>query len=616
MTNVPPPIADYAYLSDCHGSALVSRHGSIDWCCLPRIDAAPCFARLLDWQQGGYCQVSPATSYRSSRRYLDGSLVLETTFVTAEGEVRVLDFLPIGDDEDAGFCRQVLRRIEGLQGTVNLSIDIVPRFDYGAIRPWIRRRGGSFIAVGGSDGLLINGSLPLQTPDRHGLHGSWKISSGEYQYLALYHARPEVLDDGVVTAPDADLIESRLAATVAWWQRWSDRASLACFDIDLVRRSATVLKGLTNAPTGAIAAAATTSLPEAPAGERNWDYRFSWIRDSYFTVRSLAELGFETEADSFRRFIERSTAGSSEELQILFGVGGERRLHEYTIDELEGYRHARPVRVGNAAEAQRQLDVYGELLDLAWLWHGRGKTPDDDYWEFLVELVDDAVELWKEPDQGMWEMRGAPRHFVLSKAMCWLAFDRGLRLAHETGRNAPVKRWEKARSAVREAIETKGYDHYRGVFIQAFEHPVMDASLLLLPIIGFVEDDDPRMVRTVDAICADLGEGGLLRRYAADADGLPGREGTFLACSFWLAECLGRQGRMEEARGVYQRAAATANDLGLLAEEYDITGERMMGNFPQGLSHLSQIAAAVVLAKGDTSCFTPSTPGTDAKQDT
>ena len=447
--------------------------------------------------------------------------------------------------------------------------------------------------------------------DRHRLRGSWRVKPGEHHYLALYYARPESLDEGQVTPPEAADMEKRLTATLAWWRRWSGKAASTCVDINQVRRSAAVLKGLTNAPTGAIAAAATTSLPEAPGGQRNWDYRYSWIRDSYFTVRSLAELGFVAEADGFRRFVERSTAGSAEELQILFGVGGERRLHEYPIAELHGYRGASPVRVGNAAQTQRQLDVYGELLDLAWLWHGRGQTPDDDYWEFLVELVDDAVELWKKPDQGMWEMRGEPRHFVLSKAMCWLAFDRGLRLARDTGRKAPLERWEKARAAVRKAVETRGYDRRRGVFIQAFDHPQMDASLLLLPLIGFIDDLDPRMVRTIEAIRADLGEGELLRRYAPGIDGLPGREGVFLAGSFWLAECLARQGRLEEARRVYRRAAETANALGLFAEEYDVEDRRMLGNFPQGLSHLSQIAAAVALARSEKACA----PGSDAAQE-
>jgi len=354
---------------------------------------------------------------------------------------------------------------------------------------------------------------------------------------------------------------------------------------------------LSNAPSGAIAAAATTSLPETPGGSRNWDYRYSWVRDSAFTVRALSELGYLREADGFRRFIERSCAGSAEELQILFGVGGERRLHEYEIEELEGYRQARPVRIGNAAETQLQLDVYGELLDLAWRWHERGHSPDDDYWEFLVELVDAACRQWRNPDRGIWEMRGKPRHFVLSKAMCWVAVDRGIRLAEDLNRQAPLDSWRQNRDQIRAAIEAQGYDEKRGVFVQAFDSPAMDASLLLLPIFGFISAGDERMQRTIAEIRKELSEDGLLRRYRSDD--LDGEEGVFLACSFWLAECLANQGQVAEARQVFQAASATANDLGLFSEEFDPNRQEMLGNFPQGLTHLSLIAAAVALNRVD-----------------
>jgi GH15 family glucan-1,4-alpha-glucosidase len=356
-----------------------------------------------------------------------------------------------------------------------------------------------------------------------------------------------------------------------------------------------VLKGLSNAPTGAIAAAATTSLPESPGGSRNWDYRYSWVRDSCFTVRTLAELGYAREADGFRRFIERSCAGNAGKLQILFGVGGERRLDEREIPELEGYRGAGPVRVGNAAERQVQLDVYGELLDLAWSWHQRGHAPDDDYWEFLVELVNDTVRKWRGPDQGIWEMRGEPRHFVLSKAMCWLAVDRGVRLAEDLRRPAPVEAWRAARGEIRAWLDEEGFDRSRGTFVQAQGLPVMDSSLLLLPIYGIVAADDDRMVRTVEAIRRDLDQDGLLRRY--ERDDLEGEEGVFLACTFWLAECLARQGNYADGEAVFRRAIATSNDLGLFAEEYDTRNREMLGNFPQGLTHLALIAAAVALGR-------------------
>jgi GH15 family glucan-1,4-alpha-glucosidase len=347
-----------------------------------------------------------------------------------------------------------------------------------------------------------------------------------------------------------------------------------------------------------VAAAATTSLPERIGGSRNWDYRYTWIRDSAFTVRSLAELGFHAEADGFRRFVERSAAGSAEDLQVIYGLGGERRLDETELRHLEGYRRSRPVRLGNGAARQTQLDVYGHLLLLAYRWHQRGDSPDDDYWRFLVELVEAAATRWSEPDRGIWEMRGEPQHFVHSKAMCWSALEVGIRLAKECSRRAPTRRWAKARDECRRAIERHGYDRKRGVFVQAFDRPALDAALLLLPEAEFVEPTDARMVRTVDAIREELDEGGLLVRYRG-ADGLRGREGAFLACTFWLVECLARQGRAEEAREVFDRAASTGNDVGLFSEEYDPKAKQMLGNFPQGLTHLSHIAAALALDAHD-----------------
>ena len=594
-----PPIGDYGYISDCHSAALVSRAGSIDWCCMPRLDSGSIFGRLLDWEKGGHCRIAPTAPARCARRYLEGSLILETIYRTEGGEVRLLDFFTMRKKGEHHPHRQILRLVEGVRGKVEMTLEIAPRFDYGAIRPWLRDRGDHFLAIGGTDGLLISGDLDLAMQGRHRLAGRFTLREGERRHLSLLHRKPEALDEGLVEVPAIEELDRRFAQTRQWWRTWSDDGGLPGAYGELSRRSAIVLKGLSNAPTGAIAAAATTSLPESPGGSRNWDYRYSWIRDSYFTVRSLAELGYASEADGFRRFVERSTAGSAEELQILFGVGGERRLLEREIDELCGYRGASPVRVGNAAEGQRQLDVYGELLDLAWIWHRRGCSPDDDYWEFLCELVNAAARLWAGPDQGIWEMRGAPRHFVQSKAMCWVALDRGIRLAEELGRQAPLEAWRAARRSVREAVETHGYDRKRGVFIQAFERPVMDAALLLLPVAGFVDYRDERMVRTVAAVRAELEEEGLLRRYGSGDDQLDGEEGVFLPCTFWLAECLARQGDTAGARRVFERGVATGNDLGLFAEEYDLRSGQMLGNFPQGLTHLSLIAAAVAIAEAE-----------------
>ncbi|KFI22282.1 glycoside hydrolase family 15 protein [Nitrosococcus oceani] len=599
-----PAISDYGYISDCHSSALISKSGSIDWCCMPRVDSRSCFGRLLGWEQGGYCQIAPPEPHEVSRRYLPQTLILETTFRTSEGEARLLDCFTLREGGKQHPHRQILRVLEGLKGQVSFRVDIAPRFDYGAIKPWIQRRhnnhsGDYYIVIGGSDGLLISNDFRLEMKDRHNLQGACHIKEGQRVHLSLLYRRPESLDEGWANIPTIETLDQRLEETIKWWHAWFSQGEFNGPHAEQAQRSALVLKGLCNAPTGAIAAASTTSLPEAPGGERNWDYRFTWIRDSTFTVRSLADLGYIKEADGFRRFIERTAAGCADEVQILFGVGGERRLHEFEIKELPGYRGAKPVRQGNAAEKQIQLDVYGELLELAWRWRQRGQTPDEDYWEFLVGLVNAAGERWKEPDQGLWEMRGEPRHFVHSKVMCWAALDRGIKLAADLDNHAPLEWWKQERKAVRQAVEEKGYDFQRGIFIQAFDHVEMDAGLLLLPVVGFVDYQDERMIRTTNAVWRDLEQEGLLRRYRAEShdDGLQGKEGVFLACSFWLAECLAYQGRLEEAREVFTQAAATGNDLGLYSEEYDTEKKEMLGNFPQGLTHLSLIAAAVALSK-------------------
>jgi GH15 family glucan-1,4-alpha-glucosidase len=591
------PIGDYAFLGDCHTGALVSSDGSVDWLCLPRLDAGSYFGRLLDRERGGCCVVTPADpAARTSRRYLDGTLVLQTEMATPSGRVRVTDCLTMRPGGARRPYRQLLRVIDGLDGAVDLRVQVTPRFDYGQVRPWIRRSGRTWQALGGDDGLVIEGDVPLALSGLHDLVAEVRVAAGQRLRLSLRHVRPEVLD-GAGTRPTApEELDRRLAQTVAWWRGWSARAGRLGPDQAAVVRSAMVLKALTQATTGAIAAAATTSLPEAPGGSRNWDYRASWVRDSVFALRSLGELGYAAEADGFRRFVQRSAAGSAEELQIMYGLRGERRLAELTLDDLEGYGGARPVRIGNAAARQHQHDVYGELLDLAWSWHRQGHSPDADDWRFLVELVNEAAERWKAPDRGIWELRGRPRHLVHSKVMCWVALDRGLRLAADLGFAAPVGRWTATRAANRAAVERRGYDPERGVFTQAFGRAELDAALLLLPSVGFVAWDDPRMRRTVDAVRRELEVDGLLLRYRTP-DGLDGTEGTFVACTFWLAECLARQGRATEAHAAFARASATANDLGLFAEEYDPVTGTLLGNYPQALTHLSHIAAAVALAE-------------------
>lgn len=597
-----PPIADYALIGDCHTTALVSRSGSIDWCCMPRFDSGSVFGRLLDWDRGGYCAIAPRSADTSSfRSYLQDTLVLVTTFRDQGGEARLFDCFTMRRGGSREPYKQLIRVVEGVRGRMNLDLVISPRFDYGEVRPWIRQHGVRlYSAIGGDDALVMAGDPDLTPTDGHNLTAPISIRAGQRSRISIQHVRPELLDSEEVSGPSPEEIDRRLQQTIEWWHRWVSRVQIEGPHAVAVTRSAIILKCLTNAPTGAIVAAPTTSLPEVPGGSRNWDYRYSWIRDSSFAVRTLAELGREAEADGFRRFIERSAAGSTEDLQILYGVGGERRLVELTLDDAAGYRGARPVRVGNAAARQVQLDAYGALLDLAWRWHLRGRSPDDDYWRFLVELVDCAAMRWREADRGIWEVRGAPKHFVHSKAMCWSALERGLRLARECSRRAPERRWRTARNQVRRAIESEGYDRKRGIFVRSFGSRDVDAALMLLPAADFVDYEDDRMVRTVDVIRDKLMEDGLLRRYRA-ADGLKGREGVFLPASFWLAECLARQGRREEAVEVFDRVVSTGNELGLYSEEFDTSAGEMLGNFPQGLTHLSHISAAIALGEGSES---------------
>ncbi len=606
-----PPIDDYAFISDCHASALISKAGSIDWCCMPRFDSAPVFGRLLDWRNGGACSIAPRQPSSASRRYLDGTLVHSTVFDTAGGEAEVLDCFTTHEGGAQNPYRQLLRIIEGRRGRTDLHIDIEPRFDYAGVRPWIRHHGPHlYSAIGGNDALAISCDKPLSVTDEHNLVADVTVRAGERVRLVIQSVRPEQIDPSPPPAPDADELDRRLRETIEWWRRWSSKCNLGGPYGPGAKLSAVVLKGLTHAPTGAVVAAPTTSLPEAIGHERNWDYRYSWIRDSHFTVRALADLGFHAEADGFRRFIERAAAASVESLQIMYGVGGERRLTEILLDDLDGYARSRPVRVGNAAAGQLQLDVYGELLDLAWRWHERGSSPDDDYWRFLVSVVDFVADNWDRPDLGLWELRGRPRHHVHSKAMCWVALDRGIRLARDCLRRAPEKRWRAARDAVRRALDRRGFNRSINSFVQSFGSRQVDAALLLLPAFDVVPYDDPRMIGTVDAIREQLDDRGLIRRYK-NADSLSGQEGTFLACSFWLVDCLAHQGRLTEAREAFDRALAAANDVGLFAEEYDPTHERSLGNFPQALTHLSHITAAVALthaAAGDSDNSPSPTP--------
>ena len=593
------PIGDYAMIGDCHTAALVSAGGSIDWCCLPRFDSGSTFARLLDRRRGGHCSITPVQREESerSREYLEDSLVLATTFGAPSGEARLIDCFLVGGRKRANWQREILRVVEGQRGVVELELRVAPRFDYGQIRPWIRRHSHHMhSAIGGNDGLCIWCEQELEEDPRHELVGRIRVAAGDKVRLLLGYSPPELVGADP-PEPEPSSLDRELKATLGWWRRWARSIELGSADEPGARRSGFALKALPHGPTGAIAAAPTTSLPEAIGSSRNFDYRFAWVRDSSFSSRAFAELGCAEEADAFRAFIMRSAAGHADDLQVVYGVGGERRLGVTELDSLEGYRGSKPVRVGNAAASQRQLDSYGELVNLTWRWHRRGHSPDDDDWRFLVSLIDHASEQWRSPDSGLWEWPGKPDHFVHSKVLCWSALDRGIRLAEECMRRGPIRDWKHSRDELRRKIERHGYDRKRGVYVQAFDRKMMDAALLLLPTVEFVDWRDERMVRTTQAVREKLHAAeGLLYRYRR-SDGLPGKEGAFVCCSFWLAECLAHQGELLDARSVFDAAVSTANDLGLFSEQVDTRSGELLGKFPQALTHLSHISAAIALAE-------------------
>jgi GH15 family glucan-1,4-alpha-glucosidase len=533
--------------------------------------------------------------YRVKREYRGDSLVLVTTFSTRAGEARLVDFFSMRAGGKLHPRRELVRVIHGLRGHVAFDVSVVPRFDFGEVKPWIYESGsGARSVVGSNTGLRIFGDVPLQLSGDHDLHARVEVTPGVRYHLGLNFFRPDETQKRRSAAGDLSVLKAHYLETKKWWQDWTSKIRYRDGHGVSIMRSAMTLKALSYAPTGAIVAAVTTSLPESVGGERNWDYRFCWIRDSIFTVRALSTLGLESEADGVRRFIQRSAAGNAEELQVLYGVDGKRRLTEIALDGLEGWRGSRPVRIGNAASQQFQLDMYGLIVELSWRWSEQGVPPEKDYWDFLVAIIEAAIDQSRKPDRGIWEIRSAPRHFVHSKVMCWAAVDGGIALAEKHSLAAPLERWRERRDEIRHNIETRGMDHERGIFVESYGSDQVDAALLLLPGVDFVAYDDERMVRTTEVIRRELASGGLILRYKS-VDGLQSREGTFLACTFWLVECLARQGRRREALRAFKHATAAANDLGLFAEQYDPRSKQMLGNFPQGLTHLAHISAALAL---------------------
>ncbi|TMK92996.1 MAG: glycoside hydrolase family 15 protein [Actinobacteria bacterium] len=592
--NPYPPISDYALLSDCHTAALVSRDGSIDWCCFHRFEARPVFARLLDWGKGGFFRIAPRHEYEASRRYLPDTNILETTFRTADGVLVLTDFVPV--KRDMGHPdHHLLRLVRCTEGEVAVKAKFEPRFDYGLTEPRLEQVDDDLAVVyGGADALVLQSELPIGTADISACTAARTLRAGEEAFVALTYSLPHELEPDRLSA---DEVATKLRETEEFWREWAAGCTYEGPYRDAVVRSALVLKALTNGPTGAIVAAATTSLPEEVGGERNWDYRYTWLRDSALTLNALFALGFTDEAEAYMAWLKRTTAGRARDLQIMYGVGGERFLPEVELDHLEGYRGSRPVRVGNGAYKQFQLDVFGELLDTVWVYRQHGGEIDDVFWEFLGRVAGAVIDRWSEPDQGIWEIRGDPKHFTYSKVMAWVALDRVVRLAELDGREGAVEEWRRVRDEIRALVERDGVHPDTGAFTQSFgDGGKHDASNLMIPIVGLVTHDDPRARATSERIVGELSADGFVYRYLTDGvDGLSGDEATFAICSFWLVECLARAGETERARELFERLLRFCNDVGLLAEEIDPHSGELIGNFPQAFSHVGLIQAATAL---------------------
>jgi alpha,alpha-trehalase len=593
------PIADYGLLADCNSAALVDRDGSIGWLCLPRYDSPAVFAQILD-PEGGHWQIKPFGPYRTERRYLPGTLVIETTFVTQSGSVRLTDAMAFPEGQrhhELGFGTPhlMLRLVEGVLGEVELGFELAPRPEYGLVKPLFRASESGGRTFGGPNQVVVSAGVPTTIQDST-MSTTFTVSAGDRVGFALQWAPPE----GPAPEPfTPDQVAARIEDTVEAWRSWE--AEHDVYDgphRELVRLSSRVLKGLTYRPTGAIVAAPTTSLPETVGGERNWDYRYSWIRDSSLTIEALYIGACSDEAEEFISFMTSSAGGRASErsLQIMYGIAGEHDLTERELPHLRGWRNSAPVRVGNGAWGQTQLDVYGELLNSLYLYRERLGELHPEIQRFVADLANTAARRWRETDAGMWEMRGEPRHHLSSKVLCWVALDRAVALTPQLGEHAEVERWTAERDQIREAVLTRGWSEARQAYAQSFDSDELDAAQLLMPILGFLPATDEWMRSTIEAIAADLTEDGLVLRYrneeGLNADGLTGEEGTFVICSFWLVSALAMAGEADRAEQLFDQLASYANDLGLLAEEIDTANGELLGNFPQAFSHIGLITAA------------------------
>ena len=583
---MPSRIEDYAVIADWQSIALVAKDGSLDWLCLPRFDSDACFAALLGTPDNGRWKIAPEGEVRAvRRRYRPGTLILETELETSEGAVTLIDLMPI-----FGQGTDVVRIAAGQRGRVPMRMELLVRFGYGAIVPWVRAIEGGIEAVAGPD--LLRLITPVVT---HGEGLStvarFSVGAGERVPFVLTWSPSHLPDPGHVDA------EQALTGTEAGWKAWSDQCTVTGPYREIVQRSLITLKALTYQPTGGIVAAATTSLPEWLGGKRNWDYRICWLRDATFTLYSLMSAGYFDEARDWTNWLLRAVAGDPSQLQILYGIAGERRLPEVELDWLPGYEGSRPVRVGNAASLQLQLDVYGEVMDALHLARRVGLAPSEAGWALQRTLMGYLEKIWQEPDEGIWEVRGPRRHFTHSKVMAWVAFDRAVKGIEQFGLDGPLERWRAIRDRIHESVCREGFDAGVGAFVQSYGSKEVDASLLMIPLVGFLPATDPRVLGTVRAVESSLLRDGFVARYATHpaVDGLPPGEGAFLACSFWLADNYALQGRIAEATEMFERLSGLANDVGLLSEEYDPVTRRLLGNFPQAFTHVSLINTALNL---------------------
>ena len=587
---MPLHLEEYALIGDCETAALVGRDGSIDWLCVPRFDSGACLAALLGAPEHGRWLLTPRDPIRQiRRRYREGTLILETEFETDDGAVTVIDFMPPRSQQ-----LDLVRLVVGQRGHVAMRMELILRPDYGSIIPWVRRTEHGIRAIAGPDALQLYTDVKLHG-ERFTTVADFSVSAGQrVPFVLVWHA------SHLPPPPPIDA-EETLSHTEHWWQAWSQRCTYEGPWREAVVRSLITLKALTYAPTGGIVAAPTTSLPEQLGGVRNWDYRYCWVRDATFTLYALISNGYIGEAQAWRAWLLRAVAGTPSQLNIMYGLAGERRLSELELEWLPGYEGAAPVRIGNAAYRQFQLDVYGEMMDLLYVAARLGLKPDDDAWRLQRALLDFLTSAWRQPDEGIWEMRGPKRHFTHSKVMAWVAVDRMIKAVEHFGVEGPVERWRQLRDIIHAEVCQRGFDAERNTFVQYYGGKALDASLLMIPLVGFLPPSDARVRGTVEAITRHLMIDGFVARYPTtpEVDGLPAGEGAFLACTFWLADALALLGRRDEARQLFERLLGLRNDVGLLSEEYDPAARRLVGNFPQAFSHISLINTACNLSTGE-----------------